>query len=64
MSFKRIKPILTGKQAHTLKKPSLFRACINFDLEEYKLTESKIYFLYQKANQRDKINSGREKPNK
>lgn len=50
MSFKRIKPIMAGSQAHTLKKPSLYRACVNGDKAEYWACEMKIMQLYKKAN--------------
>lgn len=50
MSFKRINPIIVGSQAHTLKKPSLYRACINGDKAEYWACELKIMKLYKKAN--------------
>ena len=50
MSFKRIKPIMAVSQAHTLKKPSLYRACVNGDKAEYFACEMKIMQLYKKVN--------------
>lgn len=53
MTFKHIKPIMAGSQAHTLKKPSLYRACVNGDPTEYAVVEAKIMMLYLKANWKD-----------
>lgn len=50
MTFKRIKPIMACSQAHTLKKPSLYRACVNGDKAEYWACEMKIMQLYRTAN--------------
>ena len=50
MNFKRIKPIMVVSQAHTLKKPSLYRACISGNEYEYWICEMKIMAAYRKAN--------------
>lgn len=50
MSFKRIKPIMAGSQANTLKKPSLYRACVNGDKAEYIEVEKKLMAEYRKVN--------------
>jgi len=50
MGFKRIKPIMAGSQAHTLNKPSLYRACVNGDKAEYWACEKLLMAAYKKAN--------------
>lgn len=50
MSFKRIKPILTGNQSGVMSKPSLFRACVNGDRAEYWAVELLIMAAYRRAN--------------
>jgi hypothetical protein len=50
MTFRKIHAEMTDKQAHTLKKPSLFRACVNGDKAEYIEVEKKLMAEYRKVN--------------
>lgn len=54
MSFKRIKPILTGEQARTFDEPSLYRACVTGNEQEYNECETLIQMYYQVINKRFK----------
>lgn len=51
MSFKRIKPILTGKQLGVMLKPSLYRACVKDNAHEYWICELKIMAAYRRVNE-------------
>lgn len=52
MSFKRIKPILTGRQAMAFDEPSLYRACVTGNEKEYNECEALIQMYYQIINKR------------
>jgi len=47
MAYRKIEPINAG----SMKKPSLYRACVRGDKAEYWACEMKIMQLYKKANE-------------
>lgn len=46
MSFKRIKPLNAG----SMKKPSMYRACVRGEKAEYWACEKLLMAAYRKAN--------------
>lgn len=50
MTFRKIKPAVTENQAHTLWKPSMYRACVTGNKAEYDACESKLMAIYRKIN--------------